>query len=70
MTGEHIGGVTAYDQKGKPRCFEVIRVDGRHYIFLDGAAFDGPMKHSEAIQKITTEISAEGWTRTKGGAQS
>ena len=70
MTGEHIGSVTAYDQKGKPRCFEVRRSDDRHYIFLDGASFDGPMKHSEAIQRIAAEISAKGWTRTKGGTQS
>ena len=81
-TLERIGGVKAYDETGWPRSFEVFR-DGNDYcIYLDGEPFipaeeeispdgeevSGKMKHSEAIETITAEISARGWTRGGGRA--
>ena len=69
FTLERIGGVKAYDEKGRLRSFEIFRVNGSDYfIHLDGAVFSGKMKHREAIEQITAEISTRGWTRGGGRA--
>lgn len=79
-TLERIGGVKAYDEKGKPHSFEVFRDGDDYRICLDGEAFtpvededsldgeetSGKMKHREAIKTIAAEISARGWTRGGG----